>query len=87
MCPRGLVLPGGRQLSKRTNSAISLLFHYTEWCLLACAAASARGLGLAVTRVVMVVMTTQPSLGSLGALGQRLWHGLITAPVCAEKRF
>ena len=50
MCPRGLVLPGGRQLSKRTNSAISLLFHYTEWCLLACAAASARGLGLAVTR-------------------------------------
>ena len=38
-----------------------------------------------LSRVVMVVMTTQPSLGLLGALGQRLWHGLITAPVHAEK--
>ena len=45
------------------------------------------GLGLAVTRSYGVVMTTQPSLGLLGALGQRLWHGLITAPECAEKRF
>ena len=42
---------------------------------------------LAVTRSYGVVMTTQPSLGLLGALGQRLWHGLITAPVRAEKRF
>ena len=32
-----------------------------------------------LSRVAMVVMTTQPSLGSVGALGQRLWHGLITA--------
>ena len=38
-----------------------------------------------LSRVAMVVMTTQPSLGSVGALGQRLWHGLITAPVHAEK--
>ena len=56
---------------------------HTEWCLLACAAASARGLGLAATRN-MVVMTTQPSLGLLGALGQRLWHAS-SPPQCALK--
>ena len=41
-----------------------------------------------LSRVAMVVMTTQPSLGLLGALGQRLWHGLITArPRRAESDF
>ena len=59
---------------------------HTEWCLLACAAASARGLGLALTRTYRTYDDATLA-GFTRRVGAAFVACLITAPVRAEKRF